>query len=134
MLVSEPHQSASKWGAHPVGVTKERLPRSLVALEIEVDNDRLEASMDKAVGRLSQRVRIPGFRPGKAPRQIVERTLGRSALLQEALEQLLPDIYSEAIAEQDIQAIGQPAFELKSTEPLVVSATVPVRPTIDLGD
>jgi trigger factor len=110
------------------------LPRSLVALEIEVDDDRLEAQMDKAVRRLSQRVRIPGFRPGKAPRLVVERTLGRPALLQEALEELLPDVYNEAIETEDIQAIGQPEFDLKSTEPLVVSATVPVRPTIDLGD
>lgn len=117
-----------------MGVTAERLPRSLVALEIEVDDERLEAQMDKAVRRLSQRVRIPGFRPGKAPRQIVERTLGRPALLQEALEELLPDVYNEAIESQDIQAIGQPEFDLKSTEPLVVSATVAVRPTIDLRD
>ncbi|MFN8584395.1 MAG: trigger factor [Dehalococcoidia bacterium] len=117
-----------------MGVTTERLPRSLVALEIEVDDERLEAQMDKAVRRLSQRVRIPGFRPGKAPRQVVERTLGRPALLQEALEELLPDVYNEAIESQDIQAIGQPEFDLKSTEPLVVSATVPVRPTIDLRD
>ncbi|MEZ4554307.1 MAG: trigger factor [Dehalococcoidia bacterium] len=115
-------------------MTAERLPRSLVALEIEVEEERLEAQMDKAVRRLSQRVRIPGFRPGKAPRQIVERTLGRPALLQEALEELLPDVYNEAIESQDIQAIGQPEFDLKSTEPLVVSATVPVRPTIDLRD
>lgn len=121
-------------GAHPVGVTTERLPRSLVALEIEVENDRLEASMEKASRRLSQRVKIPGFRPGKAPRPIVERTLGRPALVQEALELLLPDVYSEVIAEQKIDAIGQPSFDLKSTEPLIVSATVPVRPTIDLKE
>ena len=90
--------------------------------------------MEKASRRLAQRVRIPGFRPGKAPRQIVERTLGRPALIQEALELLLPDVYSEVIAEQKIDAIGQPAFDLKSMEPLVVSATVPVRPTVDLKD
>ncbi len=90
--------------------------------------------MDKASRRLSQRVKIPGFRPGKAPRPIVERTLGRPALVQEALELLLPDVYSEVIAEQKIDAIGQPTFDLKSTEPLIVSATVPVRPTIDLKD
>jgi trigger factor len=117
-----------------MGVTTERLPRSLIALEIEVDDERLEASMDKAVRRLSQRVRIPGFRPGKAPRQIIERTLGKPALVQEALEELLPDLYSETLQSESIEAIGQPSFELKSTEPLVVSATVPVRPTIDIKD
>lgn len=122
------------WGAHPVGVTTERLPRSLVALEIEVDDARVEANMEKAARRLSQRYRIPGFRPGKAPRSVLERTLGKSALVQEALEQLLPDLYSETIAAEAIEAIGQPSFELKSMEPLVVSATVPVRPTVDLKE
>jgi trigger factor len=117
-----------------VGVTTERLPRSLISLEIEVEDDRLEAQMDKASTRLSQRVKIPGFRPGKAPRQIVERMLGRSALVQEALEQLLPDIYSETIESESIDAIGQPSFELKSMEPVVVAATVPVRPTVDIKE
>lgn len=90
--------------------------------------------MEKAARRLSQRYKIPGFRPGKAPRAVLERTLGKSALVQEALEQLLPDLYSETIAAQEIDAIGQPSFELKSMEPLVVSATVPVRPTVDVKD
>ncbi len=115
-------------------VTAERLPRSLVAMEIEVDADRLEGALEKAVKKVSQQVKIPGFRPGKAPREIVERVVGQPALLQEAIEALLPDIYSEALAEQEIEAIDQPEIELKSTEPLVVSATVPVRPTIDLGE
>lgn len=117
-----------------MGVTIERLPRSLVALEIEVDNERVEANMEKAARRLSQRYKIPGFRPGKAPRAVLERTLGKSALVQEALETLLPDLYSETIAAESIDAIAQPSFELKSMEPLVVSATVPVRPTIDIKD
>ncbi|MEI6664766.1 MAG: trigger factor [Chloroflexota bacterium] len=115
-------------------MTIERLPRSLVALEIEVDDERVEANMEKAARRLSQRYKIPGFRPGKAPRAVLERTLGKSALVQEALETLLPDLYSETIAAESIDAIAQPSFELKSMEPLVVSATVPVRPTIDIKD
>ena len=117
-----------------MAVTAERLPRSLVAMEIEVEADRLEGALEKAVKKVSQQVKIPGFRPGKAPREIVERMVGHPALLQEAIEDLLPDLYSEALAEQEIEAIDQPEIELKSTEPLVVSATVPVRPTIDLGD
>ena len=117
-----------------MAVTAERLPRSLVAMEIEVEADRLEDALKKAVKKVSQQVRIPGFRPGKAPREIVERMVGHSTLLQEAIEDLLPDLYSEALAEQEIEAIDQPEIELKSTEPLVVSVTVPVRPTIDLGD
>lgn len=115
-------------------VTTERLPRSLIALSIEVDEGQLDSSMNKAVRRLSEQVKIPGFRPGKAPRAIVERTVGEPALLQEALDLLLPDLYREAIESEAIEAIGQPEFELKSTEPVVVHAMVPVRPTIDLNE
>ncbi len=90
--------------------------------------------MGKAARRVSEQVKIPGFRPGKAPRAIVERTVGRPALIQEALDQLLPDLYSEAIESEEIDAIGQPDFELESMEPLIVHAKVPVRPTVDLKD
>ena len=117
-----------------MGVTAERLPRSLVSLEIEVDEERLEGALEQASRKVSRQVRIPGFRPGKAPRAIVENMVGRPALLQEAIEDLIPGLYSEAIEEQEIDAIAQPEIDLKSTEPLVVTATVPVRPTIDIGD
>ncbi len=116
-----------------MGVTAERLPRSLVSLEIEVEPERLEASMKKVINKVSQQVRIPGFRPGKAPREIVERTVGQPLLLQEAIEDLLPGVYNEALESEEIEAIAQPEIELKSTEPLVVQATVPVRPTIEIG-
>ncbi len=116
-----------------MGVTAERLPRSLVSLEIEVEPERLEASMKKVINKVSQQVRIPGFRPGKAPREIVERTVGQPMLLQEAIEDLLPGVYNEALEAEEIEAIAQPEIELKSTEPLVVQATVPVRPTIEIG-
>ena len=115
-------------------VTAERLPRSLVSMEIEVEDERLEGALDKAVRKLSQQVRIPGFRPGKAPRHIVENLVGRPALLQEAIEDILPGLYSEALEEQEIDAIGDPEIDLKSTEPLVVTAMIPVRPTVDIGE
>ena len=117
-----------------MGVTAERLPRSLVSIEIEVEPERLEASMKKVVRKVAKEVKIPGFRPGKAPREIVERAVGQPLLLQEAIEELLPEVYSEALESEDIQPIDQPEIELKSTEPLVVQATVPVRPTVDVGD
>ena len=115
-------------------VTAERLPRSLVSMEIEVEQERLEGALEKAVQKVSQQVQIPGFRPGKAPRHIVESMVGRPALLQEAIEDLLPGLYSEALEEQEIDAIGDPEIDLKSTEPLIVTAMVPVRPTVDIGD
>ena len=80
------------------------------------------------------RSRSPAFAPVRPPRDIVERTVGRPALLQEAVEQLLPEVYNEAVESEAIEAIGQPEFELQSTEPLIVQAKVPVRPTIELND
>lgn len=117
-----------------MGTTVERLENARVSLEIEVDAERVEKHTERAAQRISRQVRIPGFRPGKAPRNMVERHVGSGAILQEALEELIPEVYNEAIAELDIDAIDQPEFDLKSTEPLVVLATVPVRPTVDLGD
>ena len=90
--------------------------------------------MERAVNRVSRQVRVPGFRPGHVPRKMLERHVGHAALLQEALQELLPEVYSQAIEEQQVDAIDQPEFDLKSTEPLVVTAVVPVRPEINLGD
>jgi trigger factor len=115
-------------------VTAQRLPESQVVLEIEVDPERVQQSLDKAYRRLAPRTRVPGFRPGKAPRAMVERYLGQGALLREALDHLVPEVYQEAAKEQGIEPIDTPDFEITSIEPVAFKATVPVRPTVDLGD
>lgn len=114
--------------------TVERLPGATIALEISVDSETVERHMDRAVARVSRQVRIPGFRPGKVPRKTLERHVGTGALLQEALQDILPEVYEQALAEHQIEAIDQPEFDLKSTEPLVVTAKVPVKPDVNLGD
>ena len=115
-------------------ITAERLPNARVSLEITVDAETVEKHMERAVSRVSRQVRVPGFRPGHVPRKMLERHVGTAALLQEALQELLPEVYSQAIEEQQVDAIDQPEFDLKSTEPLVVTAVVPVRPEVNLGD
>ncbi len=115
-------------------VTLERLPESRVQLDIEVDQERLEKSLQVAYRKVAGKVRIPGFRPGKAPRHVVERMIGREGLIREALDALVPDAYNDAIKEHDIDAIDQPELEILELEPVRFKATVPVRPTIDLGD
>ena len=115
-------------------VTLERLPESRVRLEIEVEPDRLERSLDAAYKRLVPTLRIPGFRPGKAPRRIVERMVGRDRLIHEALDSLVPAVYSEALESEEIDAVDQPELEILETEPVRFKATVPVRPTVTLGD
>jgi len=117
-----------------VKVSTQRLPESQVLLEIEADPEQMERSLDKAHRRLAQRVEVPGFRKGKVPAGMLERHVGRDRVVQEALDILIPEAYNQAIEEQDVDAIGQPSIELVNAEPLSFKATVPIRPTIDIGD
>jgi len=94
----------------------------------------MERSLDKAFRRLSQRVEVPGFRKGKAPAGMLERHIGRARVVREALDILIPEAYNQAIEEQDVDAIDQPSIELVNDEPLAFKATVPVRPTVELGE
>ncbi len=115
-------------------VTLERLPESRVLLDIEVDQERLEQSLQVAYRKVASKAKIPGFRPGKAPRHIVERAIGREGLIREALDQLVPDVYNDVIKEHDVDAIDQPELEIVDIEPVRFKATVPIRPTVDLGE
>lgn len=115
-------------------VTLERLPESRVQLQIEIDDERLEKSLDAAYRRIAQRNRFPGFRPGKAPRAVVERAVGRQGLIREALDKLVPDAYNEAIETENVDAIGQPDLAIDNLEPVKFTATVPVRPSVELND
>jgi trigger factor len=117
-----------------VKVTLERLPESRVQLQIEIDEARLERSLDSAYKRIAQKNRFPGFRPGKAPRVIVERAVGREGLIREALDRLVPDAYNEAIETEDVDAIGQPELSIDELEPVKFTAIVPVRPKVELND
>jgi trigger factor len=117
-----------------VKVSTQRLPESQVLLEIEVDPVQMERSLDKAYRRLVQQVEVPGFRKGKTPRNMLERHLGRDRIVSEAIDILIPEAYNKAIDEHEIDAIGQPRVELVSAEPLSFKATVPIRPTVELGD
>ena len=115
-------------------VSTERIPDSQVVLEIEVEPERVEKSLEKAYRRLAQRTKVPGFRQGKAPRAMLERYLGSEAIRREALDLLIPEAYGEAIDQEKIEPVDVPTVEVTQEEPLVFKATVPVRPTIDLGD
>jgi trigger factor len=117
-----------------VKVTAETLPERQVKLQIEVDDERHAGAMEKAYRKLAPRVQIPGFRPGKAPRPLIEKQIGHHRLLDEAMDLLLPEVYKEAIEEQDINPVASPSVELISHEPLVFAATVPLQPVVDLGD
>ena len=115
-------------------VSTQQLPERQVLLEIEVDPEQLEKSMDRAYRKLVQRIDVPGFRKGKTPRNMLERHVGRGRILEEAIDIAVPEAYNKALEDHDIDAIGQPQIELTSAEPLSFKATVPIRPTVELGD
>jgi len=115
-------------------VTTERLPGCQVKLTVEIDPGRVEESLRQTTRRLSRQMRIPGFRPGKAPYHVMVRRLGREALLQEVVEGKGQGWYEEALKETDLEPYGQAQLELTSYDPLVMTFTLPVAPVVDLGE
>ncbi len=115
-------------------VTNEKVENSQVFLTIEMEPAEVEESLEKSYYRLVKKTNIPGFRKGKAPRAILERHIGKEDLLNDALKDLLPEAFQKAITEQKIEAFAQPHIEITQTDPLVFKATVPLPPTIKLGD
>lgn len=115
-------------------VTAEKIEGCQVELDIEVEPEELESSLAQAYRRLVSRVNVPGFRKGKAPRQLLERYLGQGALLDEALDHLLPKLYEQALREQGIEAIAQPQVEVTQFDPVAFKVIVPTRPVVELGD
>jgi trigger factor len=108
----------------------------LLALDIELDNDQVEKGLDRAARRLSQKVNIPGFRKGKAPRFIVENYYGRSALIEEAYEDLVNKAFKAALDQEQISPVGQANLENVNFNeaPFHFRVTVPVAPTTTLPD
>lgn len=116
-------------------VTTEKLPQSIVSLQIELDRDRLERGLDQAARRLSQKYPVRGFRPGKAPRFIIEQTYGRQALLEEATDDLINKAYRDVLKQEQITPVGQPSLqEISSTDPFTFRVNIPVPPTVTVGD
>src|SRR5438874_1836074 len=117
--------------------TVRREPGSRATLEVEVDADRLARAADAVFARHVQHAKIPGFRPGKAPRAMYERTYGREHLWEEAAEDLVENTYREILDAERIEAIDRPEVkiaELAEGKPLKYTATVVVRPEVTLGD
>jgi trigger factor len=120
-----------------MNVTATPAPRSTIVLDIEVPSDRLDRAIREATGRLSRRTRVAGFRPGKAPRPILERVLGPTAVVDEAVEQLVQATYREAVIEQGIVPLTNADVEVLQAEEgkdLKFKATIQVRPEVQLGD
>jgi trigger factor len=113
------------------------LPGSRLQIDFELPAERLAGSMEGAARRLSRRHVIAGFRPGKAPRSVVERVLGPTAVLDEAVDNLVEEAFRQVMREQDLAPLTTPEVEVSQAEegkPLIFKAVVQVRPEVKLGD
>src|SRR5215218_9492492 len=115
-----------------------KLDENKVRLDIEVTPETVRQGVEAKIKELGRQVRVPGFRPGKAPRRVIENRLGRDYIYMEALQDQLPGWYSQAVVETDLRPIDQPEIHfddpLDEEEGFKFSATVEVRPEAGLGD
>ena len=113
----------------------EKLEKSMVALTVEVSAADFEAAVDKAYKKQRGSIRVPGFRPGKAPRKMIESMYGAGVFYEEAVNIALPDAYGAAVKEQELKVVGYPEVELLSVgkEGFSFKAAVAVYPEVKLG-
>ncbi|MHB8644892.1 MAG: trigger factor [Thermomicrobiales bacterium] len=114
-------------------VTAERLPESQVRLEIISDAEEFATAIDRATKRVSQRVTVPGFRRGKAPRTLVVRHVGRAMIVDEANNTLMDDLYRQALEQEDLTPVARPSVEVLAEEPLSFRVEVEITPTADIA-
>ena len=115
----------------------EELSPTRVRLSVEVPFDELKPSLDKAYREVGRQVRIPGFRPGRVPPPVIDRRVGRDVVLTQAVNDAIPELYTKAVTESDVVALGQPEVEITNLadgKELTFTAEVDIRPRFDLPD
>ena len=117
--------------------TVEKLSPTRVRINVEVPFGELKPDFDRAYKELAKQVRLPGFRPGKAPAKLLEARVGKEAILDQVVNEALPSRYGQAVTEVDVRPLGQPEIEVTKKEygeELVFTAEVDVRPDFTLPD
>jgi trigger factor len=117
-----------------VKVTVERMPQSAVTLDIVAEDEEFGQAMERAFRKISRQVRIPGFRPGRAPRALIEQRIGREAIVDEAQREIMDGLYRQALEQEDLTPVSDPSVDVYQNEPVGFRVEVQVYPTVDLGD
>ncbi|MFW6150243.1 MAG: trigger factor [Chloroflexota bacterium] len=117
-----------------MNVSTEQKENRQVELTVEVESEEMDKAMEDAFRRLANKVKVPGFRKGKVPRHIFEQQVGRDALVDEAIERLVPDLYRQAVQQEELSPVAQPQVEVTQREPLTFKALVPLAPKVELGN
>ncbi len=118
-------------------VTTEKPEPGVATLTVELPPEDFTSAVDKALTRISARTSVPGFRRGKAPRNLVRRQVGEAAVSEEAVNHLVPQSYDKAVEELGLSPIERPKLSLvqaNAGEPLIFTATVALRPEVTLGE
>jgi trigger factor len=116
-------------------IDTENLEDHQVKLTVEVDSEQLEGAKRKAAKKIAKRIKVPGFRPGKAPYQVILRQVGDEALLEESIEILVNDIYPEVIEKAEIEPYGPGNLEnVVSIDPLTLEFVVPLMADVELSE
>jgi len=115
----------------------EELSPTRVRLTVEVPFEELKPSLDHAYREVGRQVRIPGFRPGHVPRQVLDQRIGRGAVLEQAINEAMPDFLEQALREAQVVVLGTPEIEVTKLDDgteIAFTAEVDIRPNFDLPD
>ena len=115
----------------------EKLEKNMAKLTIEVSAEDLDKAMEKAYQKQKSRISLSGFRKGKAPRKMIESMYGKGVFMEDAVNSLVPQEYTKALGECDLEIVSQPEINVTQMEPgkaLIFTADVAVKPEVTLGD
>ena len=115
----------------------EKMEKNMAKLTVEVSAEDLDKAMEDAYKKAKNRISIPGFRKGKAPRKMIEKMYGKGVFLEDAVNALLPEHYSKAAAESELEIVSQPKIDVVQMEPgkdFIFTAEVAVKPEVTLGE
>ena len=120
-----------------MSVQVEKLEKNMAKLTVEVPAENVEKAIQGAYNNMKKSINIPGFRKGKAPRQLIEKMYGKEVFYNDAIDAMLPSAYSDAVEECGEEIVSHPQIDvvqIESGKPFVFTATVAVKPAVELGE
>ena len=116
-------------------IKSEKTEKNLVELTFSIDKESFEKAIDKVYKKKVAKINVPGYRPGKAPKSLIEKMYGKGVFYEEAIDMLLPDAYEAAVNEAAIEVVSRPEFDIESIEgDVVLKAKVYVKPEVEIND
>lgn len=120
-----------------MSVQVEKLEKNMAKLTVEVPAENVEKAIQGAYNKMKKSINVPGFRKGKAPRQLIEKMYGKEVFYNDAIDAMLPSAYSDAVEECGEEIVSHPQIDvvqIESGKPFVFTATVAVKPAVELGE